>query len=379
MAIDVLIIGAGPAGLATAIACRRAGLVVTVLDARHPPLDKACGEGLMPDGAAVLGELGVDLEALRSHPFRGIRWCDGETVAEGSFPGLPGLGIRRIDLHHALHQRAEQSGVRILWGRRAMGLAGNGVMTDQGSIAGRWVVGADGLRSKVRRWAGLARDHGLRVDHRSRFGVRRHFALAPWCDHVEVHWIEGCEAYVTPVASDEVGVAMLWSGAKGRFDHHLARFPALARRLEGATTRSKDRGAGPLRQKARRVVRAPPAGVTEPTVALVGDAAGYVDAITGEGLSLAFHQALALARAIADDAPESYARACRRLARLPDAMTHLLLWVERHPKLRRRMIRALAREPALFSRLLALHTRAAPLGRSVCAIGPPLVWGLLRA
>lgn len=374
---DVVIVGAGPAGLATAIACRLAGLEVTLLDARRPPLDKACGEGLMPDGVAILAELGVGLDDLRSHPFRGIRWCDGGVVAEGSFPGLPGLGIRRLDLHHALQRRAEQSGARILWGRRATALEADGVTTDHGLVRGRWIIGADGLRSKVRRWAGLARESSPRVDGRSRFGVRRHFALAPWCDRVEVHWATSCEAYVTPVAADEVGVAMLWSGSKGGFEDHLECFPALARKLEGAEQRSKDRGAGPFRQKARRVIRRP-SDPSEATVALVGDAAGYVDAITGEGLSLAFHQAQALASAIVADDTASYARACRRLARLPDAMTHLLLWVERHPELRRRMIQALAHEPGLFSRLLALHTRAAPIGRSVRTIGPRLAWGMLR-
>ena len=80
---DVVIVGGGPAGLATAIATRGQGLEVVVVDRARPPIDKACGEGLMPDGLALLCELGVELDAERQHPFHGIRYLDGDTVAEG--------------------------------------------------------------------------------------------------------------------------------------------------------------------------------------------------------------------------------------------------------------------------------------------------------
>jgi len=359
---DVLVVGGGPAGLAVGLACRREGLSVTVVDRRPGmPVDKACGEGLMPDGAAVLERLGVDVGGLGGAPFRGIRYVDGDTVAEGEFPGRPGLGVRRPRLHRALVEAAEAAGVEISWGTRVDGLdhrPGPLGGTYSVRLAGggaaprcRWLVGADGLLSRMRGWADLAAG-GRRAEppgEGGRFGVRRHFAVPPGevPDKVEVWWGDGFEAYVTPVAADEVGVAILWSGSKAGFDELLAGLPRLADRLSGQPERSRDRGAGPLAQPVR--------GVTRGNLALVGDASGYVDAITGEGLSLAFRQAEALAIALAAGDPTRYAAAHRRIGRLPDRMTRLLLAVERHPRLRRRTIRALAADPTLFNRLLALH------------------------
>lgn len=377
---DLLVVGGGPAGLALAIRARQLGLSATVLDrSPDPPVDKACGEGIMPDGLARLAELGVALPDPAGVPFRGIRYLDGDMVADGTFPGGSppedggsrsgaGLGVRRTVLHRALADRAASAGVELRWGARATGLArpsgpgeDPGIRTGEDVHRGRFLAGADGLRSRVRGWAGLegrpsrGRAGGRRAGD-ERFGVRRHYRIAPWSDRVEVHWAEKCEAYVTPVGPELVGVAMLWSGAPASFDRLLARFPALERRLAGVSAASRDRGCGPLRQRPRGVIRG--------RIALVGDASGYLDAITGEGLSLAFHQAFALAEAVravaAGEARDlrSYARAHRRLRRLPEALIRLLLVAERHPPLRRRTVRALAAEPELFDRLLALHAGA---------------------
>jgi flavin-dependent dehydrogenase len=359
---DLLIVGGGPAGLATAIAARLGGLSATVLDRARPPIDKPCGEGLMPAGVERLQALGVRLAEAAGRPFRGIRYRDGELLAEAEFPGAPGLGLRRTALHQALVERAEEVGVELRWGTSVRGLAPGGVATDDGPVTGRWLVGADGLNSRVRNWAGLERPSGR---HR-RFGVRRHYRLQPWTDKVEVWWADGVEAYVTPVAAREVGVALLWSGEKSRFDLLLERFPALAQRLAGAEPASRDKGAGPLDRRPRRVWR--------DRMLLVGDAAGYLDAITGEGLDLAFHQAFALVEAVRRGDPRRYARFHRRLARLPFALIHLLLFVERRPALRRRLIRTLADEPRLFQRLLAIHSRDRP-PRSLGLAG---AWSLAR-
>jgi flavin-dependent dehydrogenase len=345
---DLLIVGGGPAGLATAIAARLGGLTATVLERARPPIDKPCGEGLMPAGVARLDELGVRLPAAAGRPFRGVRYRDGELLAEAEFPGAAGLGIRRTALHEALVRRAGEVGVELRWGTAVRGLAPGGVATDHGAVSGRWLVGADGLNSRLRSWAELEGPAGR---HR-RFGVRRHYRREPWTDKVEVWWADGVEAYVTPVAARLVGVALLWSGGKSRFDRLLARFPALAERLAGAEPASRDKGAGPLDRRPRRVWR--------DRLLLVGDAAGYLDAITGEGMDLAFHQAFALVDAVRRDDPRRYARYCRRLARLPFALIRLLLFAERRPALRRRLIRTLADDPRLFRRLLAIHTRHRP-------------------
>ncbi|HTG34435.1 MAG TPA: NAD(P)/FAD-dependent oxidoreductase [Thermoanaerobaculia bacterium] len=363
MSSDLLIVGGGPAGLATAIRARLAGLAVTVLDRARPPIDKACGEGLMPDAVARLREIGVEPRGL---PFRGIRYFDGTLAAEGLFPHSGGLGVRRTELHEALVRRAEEVGVILRWGVKAEGLQDGGIATDQGIFTARWIVGADGLRSPVRHWAGL---DGGEAPLR-RFGVRRHFAMSPWSDFVEVYWGPDCEAYVTPVASDQVGVAFLWSGRKADFDDLLESLPALRARLAGVPEASRDRGIGPLRQRAQAVHKG--------NVALVGDAAGYFDAITGEGLAVALHESAALVEAILAGNLDLYAAAHRRINRLPNLMTGLVLAMERRPRLRARAIRALAAEPALFSRLLGIHARTLPPRR--LGLGAlRLAWRLVAA
>ncbi len=341
----VLIVGGGPVGLATAIALRLRGIPVRVIDPRTPPIDKACGEGLMPDGVAWLERAGVEIPSEGAR-FCGIRYLDGETVAEARFPAGAGLGVRRHRLHAALVERAEVLGTQLDWGVRALGLSDSGVETSHGVASAAYLVGADGLGSRMRRWAGLSDG---RSSAQRRTGIRRHFRVPPWSDLVEVYWADDCEAYVTPVSEGETGVAILASGRGVDFEAGLQRFPALARRLEGAEASSIDRGAGPLWRRARKVR----AG----TLALVGDAAGYLDAITGEGMALGFHEAEALADAIEAGDLRSYERDFRRLSRLPFGLIRLLLFAERHPSVRRRMVRTLAREPELFARLLAIHTR----------------------
>lgn len=343
---DLIVVGGGPAGLAVALQARQAGLSVTVVDRAEPPIDQPCGEGIMPDGLARLASLGVTLGPGDHRPFLGIRYLDGETVVEGRFPAEPGWGVRRTRLHAAMVARAEAVGVDLRWGCTVTGLGSRGVLTEEGAIPARWWVGADGRLSRVRRWAGWEPPlPGLR-----RFGVRRHYAVEPWAELIEVYWGERCEAYVTPVGPGEVGVAMLWSDGTASFDELLARFPSLSARLRDAEPTSRDRGAGPLACPVRTV-----AGQR---LALVGDASGFVDAIAGEGLSLAFHQAFALVEAIEAGDLSLYARAHRQIVRRPEWMTLALLVLERRPWLRRRWIRTLAGDPDLFSRLLALHVRS---------------------
>src|SRR5271155_4802085 len=115
---DLFIVGGGPAGVATAIAARNRGLTVTVADARKPPLDKACGEGLLPDGVAALAELGVHVGAGDAVALRGLRLVADGTIAEGRFGDRCALGIRRTVLHQILIARAADAGVTMHWGER---------------------------------------------------------------------------------------------------------------------------------------------------------------------------------------------------------------------------------------------------------------------
>jgi flavin-dependent dehydrogenase len=114
-------------------------------------------------------------------------------------------------------------------------------------------------------------------------------------------------------------------------------------------------------------------------VALVGDAAGYLDAITGEGLAVALHESAALAEAVVAGDLGLYAAAHRRINRLPNTMTSLMLALERRPSLRARAVRALAAEPALFSRLLGIHARTLPPRRLGVDGALRLAWRLVAA
>ena len=327
---DLVVAGGGPVGLATSLYAARAGLDVVVREPRAGPIDKACGEGLMPGAVADLMALGVRLDGS---PITGIRYVDGAHVAEAAFRDGPGRGVRRTTLHAALLDAVEASGVPIEQRAvRAVEDRGDHLLVD-GERA-RHLIAADGLHSPVRRLVGLdGKPAALR-----RYGLRCHVRIEPWSSFVEVHWASSGEAYVTPVAPDVVGVAVL-GDQRRTFEELLTDLPLLADRLHGVA-RSRVRGAGPLRQRSRRRVTG--------RVLLVGDAAGYVDALTGEGIALGLGQARAAVDAVRVGAPEHYARAWRRLGWRHDLMTHGLLAATSHPAVRRRIVRAAAGLPWVF-------------------------------
>jgi len=358
---DLLVVGGGPAGLATAVAARLAGLDTIVIDPLTPPIERACGEGLMPDGVELLRQLGVVLPANRRSVLRGIRFVDGETAAEAAFTGGHGIGVRRVDLHRELGRRAEDVGVRLRWGVRATGLDGGVVTTDRGVVRGRWLVAADGRASRMRRWAGL---EGA-VDTHRRFGIRRHYRLPPWTDLVEVHWADQAEAYVTPVGDSTVGVAVLTGGPKAGFDALLDEFPALRGRIGESPQVTRDRGAGGFGHRPKAVVLR--------NLALVGDASGSLDPITGEGLAVAFHQALAVVESILRGSLDHYAREHRRIMRVARLFNRVLLGMACRPRLRARLIRLLAARPALFDHLLSMRTRGSVSTGDVVGLAGSLV------
>jgi len=346
MDTDVFIAGGGPAGLAAGIAIRQRGLRVVVADPAQPPIDKACGEGLMPNTVASLKALCVNLGPGDAIPFRGIRFIDGESAAEGAFIDSYGMGIRRTSLHKALVERAVQTEVQCLWGARVTGIAGGEAWLDSRRVRCRWIVAADGQNSQVRKWAGLDRGR----PRETRFGFRQHFRVAAWTDFVELHWGSNCQIVVTPVRPDELCLAVTSRSPRIRLKEALLEFPGIARRLNGEPASTRDLGAVTVLRVLRRVCRG--------HVALVGDASGSVDSLTGEGLGLAFRQAVALGDAIARDDLTRYQAAHRRMNRVPEIMSRLLLTLENRPMLRRRAVLALAKEPRLFERLLAAHTGA---------------------
>ncbi|HEY9498371.1 MAG TPA: NAD(P)/FAD-dependent oxidoreductase [Terrimesophilobacter sp.] len=296
--IDVLVVGGGPIGLAAAIEARLAGLSVTVIEPRTGPIDKACGEGLMPGAVAALARLGVDPQG---HGLAGISYQAGGRPADHGFRHGAGRGVRRTTLHAALEDRARELGVDLTVGR-VESFEQSAESVAAAGLEARWMLGCDGLHSTVRELAGLA----VPTRGPRRFGLRRHFAVAPWSDLVEVHWTPGAEVYVTPVGELEVGVAVL-GPQHTDYDTAIAAVPSLAQRLHGAAVTTGTRGAGPLRQRTR--------ARTAGRVLLVGDASGYVDAITGEGIRVGLAQARAAVDCIVAARPERYEREWRRVTR----------------------------------------------------------------
>ncbi|MEW2071500.1 NAD(P)/FAD-dependent oxidoreductase [Streptomyces sp. NPDC007346] len=328
--IDILVAGGGPAGLAAAIRAAQAGLEAVVVEPRPAPVDKACGEGIMPGGLAALHALGVH---PAGHRLRGIRYTDGLRGAQAEFRGAYGLGVRRTVLHAALHARAEALGVRIVEGKVREVRQDRRTVTAAGLTA-RWLIAADGLHSPLRRALGL--DHP--VPGPGRYGLRRHYRTAPWTDLVEVHWSPYGEAYVTPVGEQLVGVAVL-SRDRRPYADHLAHFPALAARLAGSEA-TPVRGAGPLRQRAL----GPRAG----RVLLAGDAAGYTDALTGEGIALAVATATEAVGCLAAGRPEGYPARWARATRRYRLLTQALLGAAGRPAARRMIVPAAHHAPVLF-------------------------------
>lgn len=387
---DALIVGGGPAGLTAALALRKRGVKVTVADVRRPPIDKACGEGIMPDSLRELAALGIELTPRDGAPFQGIRFVNHggdagavriHAVATAEFPRDErfrtnvGVGLQRRKLHERLVRAAEEAGVELRWQTRVQ------LMRDWRVIAGGdvarfgWLVGADGQSSQVRKWAGLERGAILT----QRFGFRQHFRVRPWSPYVEVHWGRLGQAYVTPVAEDEVCVAGMTRHSRTRLSEVLEDLPSLRERLAGGRAIEPEaldveRGALTTTQRLERVARE--------RVALVGDASGSADAITGEGMGMGFRQALLLADCLGDweqGGLERYNRLHPEILRLPQTMARIMLLMDRWEGFRDRAISLLSSHPELFARVLGVHLGAERLERFLALKGIEVVWRLAAA
>jgi flavin-dependent dehydrogenase len=348
---DVFVLGGGPAGLAVAIASRRAGMRVVLADAECPPIDKTCGEGLMPASLSAVANLGIAIPNEAGAAFRGIRFYGGENIVESDFPDGKGLGVRRTVLQQLLVAYAEQVGVQLLWRTPVTGLKNNKVQLGRRELKARWIAGADGLQSSVRRWTGFPAFNQTS----QRFSFRRHYRVAAWSEYVEIHWGDGCQFYVTPVRRDEICLVLMTRNPHLRICNALEQFPMLHRRLAGHEAVSSESGS----LAATRHVRS----VTRGNVALIGDASGTVDPITGEGLYLAFRQAVSLAEAYSTDDLTKYERTHARISGRPRFIGDFMLLMDRYPVLRRRTLRAFETNPRLFRNLLALHVGGLGLPR----------------
>ena len=365
---DVLVAGGGPAGLAVAIAARLNGLSAIVIERQPSPPDKACGECLMPPAVSALNRLGVlDLiDPARRASIDGIRFKqEGAASAEARLPSPGGLGVRRTELTAAMMHRARGLGAEI---HQRTTVRGYRVQQDQvlaetdvGPVRARFLAAADGLHSRLRSMAGLqVTSRGPR-----RFGIRQHFQIQPWSRFVEVHFTEGVEAYVTPVGPTRVGITFLLDDARvarhgASIDNLLERFPSVSACLAGAVADSRPRGAGPMSCSARSRIA--------DRFALVGDAAGYIDAITGEGLSLALVSALTLGRILpaalelggSRETLLAYQRESAHQFRRYAFVTKTMLAFARRPAFHGPVIAMLARHPQMFSAILHFGVGSRP-------------------
>jgi menaquinone-9 beta-reductase len=363
---DVLIAGGGIAGSAVAILLARQGLRVEIFESGRFPREKPCGEGLMPAGVGVLERLGV-AEAVGGEPFLGVRHHFSDQIAKGRFPeigGLPavGRGQRRRVLDSILFRAAASlPGVTAHVGARvdAPILKGGrvaGLMVEGQPFRARLVIAADGAHSRIRNFLGLSVP-----SRRKRVGIRTHFRLAPGKNQppwVDVYFGRGYDLYVTPLPDGEVLVAGLADVKTvdeplGRvFPRWLQSHPEMVARLEGAEQLTPLLGASPLAGRAR-------CGVA-PGVILLGDAAGFMDPITGGGMTQALLSAELLAkytaRSFADADAWLWKFEGHRRALLKDyrRLTQFVLWLAQHPRLAAHSLAFLKSFPALFSHLIGV-------------------------
>jgi flavin-dependent dehydrogenase len=364
---DVVIIGGGPAGLAAAIALRDKDIECTVVDALEPPIDKGCGEGLMPDALDSLNALGIEMSEEDGYPLQGIRFANSRHQVEARFPNGTGVGVRRTHLHHKMCEHARNVGVKLSWRSHATLLKDRKLLINGEETRYRWLIGADGTSSQVRRWAGLDAESTFS----QRFGFRRHYEIAPWSEYVEIHWGRTGQIYITPMARDRVCVVLITRNGKVNPNNFFESFPEIAKRLEGAPLGTMQRGAVSVTRKLKRVANE--------TVALIGDASGSADSITGEGLALSFRQAIAIAASIERGGLAEYASVHRSIGRLPHTMARMMLSLDRWPVLERRSMEALASDESFFQELLSVHMGVAKLPSFAVRRGPLLGWRLLSS
>ena len=337
--IDLLVAGAGPVGLFAAIEAAQLGLAVTVVEPHMGPIDKACGEGLMPEALERLARIGIDPQGI---DFFGIRYIAGDRMAEARFSNGPGRGVRRTTLQDALRQRARELDIKFIDGR-VEEIVQTDSFVEAAGIRSRYLIGADGLHSTIREQLGLVGTSSKRREKHQRFGIRQHFSLSPWSDLVEVYWLSDVEVYVTPVDPQTVGIAVLGEAVLD-FNETITRIPELATRLASAQSASKLRGAGPLRQPVRTR--------TMGRVLLVGDAAGYIDALTGEGLRVGFAEAEAAVHAVRINDLNSYEAEWQRITRSYRWLAGGLLAASSNRVIRPMIVPVAQALPAVFRRLI---------------------------
>ena len=360
----VVVAGAGPIGSSLAIALGRAGRQVILLDRAGFPRDKPCGEGLMPLGAEVLAELGIDLAREGFPRLAGVEYrLPGAGAAFAPFRGGPGFGVRRLRFDEILFARASATrSVEVHTGTEVTALgesaAGVDVETSRGRLRAGILIGADGLRSSVRRLMAWDRPATGR-----RFGLVGHATgRLSLHDRVTVTLVGGFEVYSAPSGPQESLVAVLGPGGALKLGGESTA-SAYRRMVETAHPElagaelTRVRGAGPFRVGAARVA--------SERVFLAGDAAGFIDPLTGDAMAAGLAGARELVRLLAGSEPGAAAAAYRRFLagqrRRRELVTGLALFLTGSPRWARRAISGTARRPSALQALVEVNGGTRPL------------------
>jgi flavin-dependent dehydrogenase len=358
----VVVVGAGPAGAVLAMALGRRGRRVTLVEKAAAPRDKPCGEGMMPLGARLLHDLGLDLGRMGYPAVDGVRYrlASGRGVVGGfriRGTPMPGYGVRRLRFNADLFEAAQKApGVRLELGCRVLSADRLGelvrVETENGGLRTGAVVVADGLNSALARQLGWSRPPS--PPHR--FGLVGHLDVP---GHVQreivVTLLHGREVYSAPAGDGSLLAAVL--GRRGVLippgraaaEAYRAAVEEAHPELRGAAIGSV-RGAGPFRRR--------PATVAQGRVFLLGDAAGFLDPLTGEAMAAGMAAAVELARLLDEDAPAA-ARRYRawhaRQWRRRQVVTGLALLLTGGRRRASRALDGVARRPAALESLIEVN------------------------
>lgn len=390
----VLIVGGGPAGLAAAIVLAKEKIFSLVIEKAKWPRDKVCGEGVMPAGVSFLKKYGVfdKLPDDGYYLFEGVCYFNKNVVAYGHFENASGLGIRRLHLSAALLATAKENKYIEIWdhsklmdiSQSSSGIKATIQKNSQKKILPEifsLIIGADGLRSQVKKICNL---QGTAPGKQKRWGARQHYAITPWNDHVEIHWSNGVEIYVTPSGKNRIEIAFLWDKdqfqprKKDWFTSLLEVFPEVHHKIQKAPSLSEAKGIGPLAVGCSSSVA--------DRVILIGDANTYLDGITGEGISLAFEQAILVGEILPDLIRKNTLKK-QHLQKIESAflpgkkryvtLTKLALLLTRYPFLRCIVIRSLSRCPEVFQHFLEANMGTRSLFKFPLLSCWRLLWGLL--
>lgn len=364
---EIVVVGGGPVGSALSLMLDRAGLQVLLVDAGGSK-EKICGEGILPAGWEVVEELGLVPELPQRAPLKHLiyrHFLGPEMLTMQAPLRKPAFGVERAHLCAAFARALEQSEVRVWRNSRFRSLQWEGaapVVTledpDGRAVVVRpqLLIGADGLHSRVRREAQL---QSTRERAFHRWGTRVYFHTPQRFEGVEVTLGEGFESYLTPLGGDLHGLAFLWSphrlgrplpGEGAQWERLWARFPSSFRNRFPKADQffGPNRAIGPLQQQVVSVLH--PSG----RVALVGDASGYLDALTGEGLCLGFQQARILASLVCQNNLARYPASYRQLKLRHLIVVNGLLHLLKRPWLRDRIFQALHLSPPVFEAVIGV-------------------------